>query len=103
MLGLGHRTLAPFGDRASFLGRIRQVGGGFRVEDPLEDAARVDQHLDGRDPAEAVDPLEEPLGDDAPQRAGQRRSDLSLLPLGEQLDDAGDRLGDVDPRWNPRS
>ena len=65
-------------------------------DDLVEGPARGHQHLDGRDPALPVDPLQEPLADDPPQRPGQREAGLVLLVGREEVDDPVDGLGGVD-------
>ena len=50
-----HAVVAALGDH------IGQPGGLFGVEDPLVDAAGIEEHLDRGDPPEAVRALEQPL------------------------------------------
>ncbi len=69
--------------------------GHVRVGDPLGDPAGVHHDLERRD-ASPVDRRNEPLTDDAAERAGQRQPHLLLLVGREEVDHAVDRLGRVD-------
>ena len=68
---------------------------GLVVADQIGDAGVRHHHLDCGDAA-AVDARKEPLADDAAQDARHDRADHLLLPFGEELDHAADRLGRVD-------
>src|SRR5579875_3496027 len=77
---------------AAFCDQVGDLVGLLGVDDRFGDPAGVDAHLHRHAPPFAIRPRDEPLAEDAAERARQGEPDLLLLMRREEIDDPVHRL-----------